>query len=250
MKSSNSNKNLPHNTWLRHIAIACFWLVVWQLLFFIYNKDFILPSPLQTAKTLGLLLGQVTFYQACGITLLRVVIGLLLSFGCGVLLALLSYQNTFIRTVFSGMVTTLKSMPVMSVILFAILFIVSGMVPIFVCFLMCFPVIYTNLLQGLDSTPLEYLELANVYKFSTKTKIEFILLPWAKPYLKAGLAICAGLSWKTVVAAEVLASPKISMGYHLLLSKTYFEADELFAWTIAIIVLSLIFENCVKRALK
>src|SRR5665647_223018 len=242
MKNSRSTKNLMYNLWFRHIAIACFWLVVWQLLFLLYDKDFILPSPFQTAKTLGLLLGQGTFYQASGITLLRVVIGLLLSFGSGVLLALLSYQNSFIRTVLSGMVTALKAMPVMSVILFAILCIVSGMVPVFVCFLMCFPVIYTNLLQGLDSTPLEYLELADVYKFSTKTRIEYVLLPWARPFLKAGLAICAGLSWKTVVAAEVLASPKISMGYHLLLSKTYFEADELFAWTIAIVTLSLLFE--------
>ena len=48
----------------------------------------------------------------------------------------------------------------------------------------------------------------------------------------------SGLAFKVVVAAEVLAVPKYSMGYNLLNAKVYLETDELFAWLIVIVVLS------------
>jgi NitT/TauT family transport system permease protein len=52
-----------------------------------------------------------------------------------------------------------------------------------------------------------------------------------------------------VVAAEVLSSPKFSMGYNLLNAKVYLETEALFAWIIAIVTLSVIFERIVKRLL-
>ena len=57
-----------------------------------------------------------------------------------------------------------------------------------------------------------------------------------------------GLAWKAGIAAEVLSVPGHSIGKHLFEAKLYFETEELFAWTLAVIVLSLVIERLVLRA--
>ena len=150
----------------------------------------------------------------------------------------------------SGITAVFKATPVMSVIMFCILFLLSGTVPVVVCFLMCFPVFYTNILAGFDSVPREQLEVISLYTDRLIPRVIYVLLPASKPYIYAAISLGAALAWKTVVAAEVLSSPKISMGYHLLLAKTYFEADQLFAWTAAIVLLSVAFTGTLKRICK
>jgi ABC-type nitrate/sulfonate/bicarbonate transport system ATPase subunit len=53
------------------------------------------------------------------------------------------------------------------------------------------------------------------------------------------------MSWKVVVASEVLAIPKYSIGYQMLNSKYYLETADLFAYMIVLIVLSLLMERAV-----
>ena len=51
-----------------------------------------------------------------------------------------------------------------------------------------------------------------------------------------------GLAWKAGIAAEVIAAPKYSIGAMLYQSKVYFETTDLFAWTLVIIIMSLLIE--------
>ena len=69
------------------------------------------------------------------------------------------------------------------------------------------------------------------------------------PHIYSALSISLGFSWKSVVAAEVLSSPKYSMGFNLYETKLYLNTSELFAWTIAIIIVSIIFEKGLKSLL-
>jgi len=85
---------------------------------------------------------------------------------------------------------------------------------------------------------------------SAADTMSYIYLPSVTPEISASLNLIAGLSWKTVVAAEVLATPHFSMGYNLMNAKTYLETADLFAWTISIICFSLVFEKIIKRILK
>ena len=76
------------------------------------------------------------------------------------------------------------------------------------------------------------------------------MIPARMGYIKAGLSMCAGLSWKSTVAVEVLSNPRISMGYHLLSAKMYLEGADLFAWTVGIVLLSVCFEKLLKHLLR
>jgi ABC-type nitrate/sulfonate/bicarbonate transport system ATPase subunit/ABC-type nitrate/sulfonate/bicarbonate transport system permease component len=234
----------------RAILIALFWLLVWQIIYLIVGRDLIVPSPRDAFKSFGILLTSAVFYRDVAATIFRCVIGILLSFISGFATALLAYRFSAVRSLLSLPVLIFKAMPVMAVIIFLLLCLTSGKVPVFVCFLMCYPVVYTNLLSGFDHISRQHLELAKLYRLNPGDLVAFIFIPSIMPEISASLNLIAGLSWKTVVAAEVLASPQFSMGYNLMNAKIFLETANLFAWMISIICFSLLFEKIIKQIVK
>ena len=234
----------------RKLAAALLWLAVWQLASMAYGRSFVLPSPVLTCRHLLQLCTQGTFWQSCGATLLRVAAGLFLACLLGFICARAAQKSSIAKEILAVPAAVIRSVPVMSVILIALLALKSAVVPLFVCFLMCFPVMYTNILQGFESVPDEYRELAQVYRVEGGRYFTKIMIPASMGYIKAGLSMCAGLSWKSTVAAEVLSNPRISMGYHLLSAKMYLEGADLFAWTVGIVLLSVCFEKLIRHLLR
>ena len=52
-----------------------------------------------------------------------------------------------------------------------------------------------------------------------------------------------GMAWKAGIAAEVLCTPRYSIGSALYSSKIYLDTPGLFAWTAAVILLSVLLEH-------
>lgn len=248
MREKIQGENNIHTQWKR-VGILAFWLALWQIGAMMVNMPLILPTPLESMVQLVRLLGTGAFYWDVTYTLYRCVVGIAYSFLAGVLTAFLSYRYLFFRELLSLPVNFLKSTPVMAVIIYALLLLTSSQVPIFVCFMMCFPVVHINLLSGLDNVGKEYLEMAQVFQVSSRDQYRYIYLPSIEPEVKASLNLIAGLSWKSVVAAEVLSVPAHSMGYNLLNAKVYFETPELFAWIVAIVGFSYGFERIIRKLL-
>ena len=67
-------------------------------------------------------------------------------------------------------------------------------------------------------------------------------MPSLLPFFSAAMKTSLGLAWKAGIAAEVLAVPALSIGKKLFESKAYLETTDLFAWTLVVILLSLIIE--------
>ena len=59
-----------------------------------------------------------------------------------------------------------------------------------------------------------------------------------------------GLSWKAAIAAEVICTPKETIGAGIYNAKIYLETPSLFAWTITVIILSVILEKILGMILK
>lgn len=234
---------------LKGVLILLFWLLIWQLLWLLVGREVVLPSPLATFRALAGLVATRSFYQDVWATMHRVILGILLSFAAGFVCAVAAYAVPLLREGLSPAVRFLMSVPVMAVIIFALLWLTSDQVPIFVCFLMCYPIAYTNILSGLDSLDRETLEMSRLFRLRRRDLVRSIYIPFVSPHIKSALSLTTGLSWKTVVAAEVLSSPKFSMGYNLLNAKVYLETEALFAWIIAIVSLSMIFERAVRLIL-
>ncbi len=70
-------------------------------------------------------------------------------------------------------------------------------------------------------------------------------MPQVKPYLLSGMSLSLGLAWKAGVAAEIIGIPDGSLGEMLYESKAYLNTVDLFAWTVIIVLISVLFEKAV-----
>ena len=63
------------------------------------------------------------------------------------------------------------------------------------------------------------------------------------PYFFSGALSAFGLSWKVVVAAEILCLPKSAIGSALQTAKVHIETTDVFAITMSIIIISFVLET-------
>lgn len=234
---------------LKVFFVAIFWLAVWQIASILIEQSLFMPSPAETFSSLSALIITEGFWLSIVFTLYRVVFGIAVSFVLGISMAYAAAHINIIENLLRPVVAAIKSTPIMSIIVIALVWFSASFVPVFSCILLCFPIFYTNTLTGIRSVEKNYMELAKVYKIPRKRVIREITLPSILPHIYSALSVCLGFSWKSVVAAEVLSSPKYSMGFNLYSTKLYLDTPQLFAWTIAIIIISLIVEKVLKQLL-
>ena len=80
--------------------------------------------------------------------------------------------------------------------------------------------------------------------------VKYVYLPALRPYFTAAATTAMGFTWKACIAAEVICTPKGSIGAGIYNAKIYLETPELFAWTIAVILLSVLLEALLKGLLR
>lgn len=232
------------------VVVLLFWISLWQILYLIVGKAVLVPSPLDTIRCLWNMVQEKDFYLHILFTLERVLIGVGLSLVLGMLFATLSYKMQFIALLLKPMVALMKSTPIMAIIILALLWFKSNEVPIFVCILMCYPIVYTNLLTGLRALDKELIEMSKLYQVKRWIAIRKCYLPQISRYFLASVQLGLGMAWKVVIAAEVLALPQYAIGDALLSAKLYIETTEVFAWIIVIVGLSQLGENIVDLLFK
>ena len=222
-------------------------MIIWYLAAHFVGSELILPGPHAAFRALIRLLGTGSFYLNVLWTVIRTVLGIAVSFALGVVFAVLANRSAPLREFLRLPVNFFKSIPVMAIIIYVILVVKSDWVAVVVCFLMCFPIAYTNILNGLGALDVKYIELGRMLRLNDRQMVRYIIRPSLDTQIKTALSLITAMSWKVVVASEVLAIPKYSIGYQMLNSKYYLETADLFAYMIVLIVLSLGMEKLVDR---
>ena len=169
--------------------------------------------------------------------------GFLLAALLGILLGALAAGVSPVRQLLEPAVLTIKSIPVASFVILVLIWVPSENLSVVISFLMVFPVIYTNVLNGIESTDRKLLEMAEVFRISLPRRIRYIYASQVLPFFRAGCSVALGLCWKAGVAAEVIGIPDGSIGERLYMAKVYLNTPDLFAWTIVIVLISLVFER-------
>lgn len=233
-----------------NILAILFWIVVWQIAAMIINKEMFLASPLAVVGALCNLIRMNTFWISLSHSFIKIVSGFVLGIVIGTLLAVLSYKNRICKELMEPLMKVIKSIPVASFIILALLWISSANLSILISFLMVIPIVYTNILQGLYHVDSKLLEMAQVYQIGWYKTIKYLYIPDVMPYFISACSIGLGFCWKAGIAAEVIGLPKNSIGESLYEAKLYLMTKELFAWTIVIIIISVVFEKVVMAFLK
>lgn len=243
MKASTTPLKEKARRAVRSAAVVLFWLLVWQLAYLMVNRELYLPAPLSVLERLTELVRLPRFWHDVSLSMGRVAAGFALSVAAASLLGIAAGLHSGVHMLLAPMVTAIKAAPVMSFIMIALFWFSSGQVPVFICFLMCFPIIWTNMVEGIRNVDPHYLELAHVYRIKLTVRIRRLYIPSLLPYFSPACLNALGYGWKVGVAAEVLSHPLRSIGGHLYEAKAYLDSTELFAWTVVVIGLSLAFES-------
>lgn len=238
----------PKRPWLRALLAGAFWLAVWQAIAMAIGKPLILPSPLETGAALLHLMGTGAFYLAVGGTLLRIGLGFLAAVVLGVVLGALSAASPFAEGLLRPLRSLIKATPVISFILLVKLWMHSDIAPAFIAFLMVLPMIWANVLAGIRGADANLLEMARVFALRPARIVRLVYLPSLLPQLLTAAATGLGFAWKSGVAAEVMVRSAHSIGKNLVESQLYIETPALFAWTAAVVLLSILLERLLVAA--
>ena len=233
------------SSWGVRLGVLVFWLAIWQIVAVAINQDIVLTSPIQTIQTLFSLAQLREFWVSIGLSLLRIFVGGALAFTSGSLLAFLSFKYKLVKLLFEPLISTIKSIPVASFVILLLIWVRTPYLSISISFLMALPIIYIAVLEGLLGTDQKLIEMANVYQIHGWYRVKAIYLSQLMPSLKTATSLAMGFCWKSGIAAEVIGLPTFSIGEHLYNAKVYLDTPALFAWTLVVIVMSVLGETIV-----
>ena len=225
------------------LAAVVFWLVVWQGAAMAIGQEVFLVSPLQAFGTLVQLLPQAEFWQRVAFSAGHILLGFVLGGVCSVLLAVAAERWLWVDAMLAPVMQLVKATPVASFIILALVWVSGKSLSILISFLMVLPVLYGAVRTGLESADPQLLEMARVFRVPLGRRLRGIYLPQVMPYFRTAVSLGLGLCWKAGAAAEIIGLPAGSMGERLYTAKVYFQTADLFAWTVTIVAVSVVFER-------
>ena len=234
----------------KNLLAILFWMAAWHMLSLAVGNQLLLPTPLQVLRRLGALAQTLLFWQITAVSIGRILLGILSAIILGVLLAILAAASGLVDALIAPVMTVIQATPVASFAILVLIWLDRDYVPVLICAMMVLPVVFGNVCTGIRETDPQLLELARVYRLPKLRVLKRIYLPSVLPYFRAACSSALGLGWKAGIAAEVLTVPRSSIGRMISESKLYLLTEDLFAWTLSVVALSLLLQTIMLRLLK
>lgn len=226
------------------------WFALLSIAALLVGNPLLLPMPSLVLKRLFLMLLEGEFYKTVLFSLVRILAGLAIGVTIGAILGLLSFLSTSVRSLLAPLLTVVRSTPVASFVILIWSFTGGRSLPLVISALMVIPIAADQLLKGLETADPMLRETSSVFQIPAARALLIYRLPAALPYFFGAVVTSAGFAWKAGIAAEILAMTKNSIGRHIYEAKSYMETADLWAWTLAVILLSLTLELLVKKTLR
>ena len=236
---------------MKRIVLTCLSIllipVAWQLLSWQMAQPQLIPSFPDLIRALLRLVYTPGFLVSIGTTCLRACVGLLLSLAAASITAFLLNRSEAIRFLFMPWLSLLRSVPVISFILLALIFLNPEMIPLLIAFLTMYPLLTENLLKGLMNRRDSWKMLARQFHLNAWNCLFQINYPQLKPYLFSGLASAVGFGWRAIIMGEVLSQCVDGIGKRMKEAQVFIDVPELIAWTLVAIVLSWLTDKLISR---
>jgi len=228
---------------VRLLLVVAFWLAVWQVAAAVVHHDLLLAAPGDVLARLAELVVTPGFWSTVAHTLVRIVAGFVIGSVLGVAGAVLAAAARWAEALLTPLATVVRTMPVVSFIILVLIWADSSRLAVVISALMVAPVLYATALQGIRSRDVALLEMAAVFGVPLWRRLRAVDVPAVVPFLLAGARVAVGLAWKSGIAAEVIGLPQGSIGERLYQAKIWLSTADLFAWTVVIVILSLLVER-------
>ncbi|BAZ65406.1 MAG: nitrate ABC transporter permease [Pelatocladus maniniholoensis HA4357-MV3] len=204
------------------LAIAIF-LLIWQL--FSWFPGATLPGPIKVIQDTWILI-LYPFYDKGGIdkglfwqiwaSLQRVAIGYFFAAVFGIALGILIGINKTMSKALDPLFQLLRTVPPLAWVPISLAALRQNEpAALFVIFITAIWPILINTAVGVKEIPQDYNNVAKVLQLSKKDYFFNILIPAALPYIFTGLRIAIGLAWLAIIAAEIVMSGIVGIGFFI-----------------------------------
>lgn len=204
------------------IAIAIF-LTIWQL--FSWLPGATLPGPIKVVQETWILIlypfydkgdtDKGLFWQIFA-SLQRVVVGYSFAAIVGIGLGILVGLNKMLSKALDPIFQLLRTVPPLAWVPIALAALQKNQpAALFVIFITAVWPILINTAVGVRQIPQDYNNVARVLRLSRKKYFFKVLFPAALPYIFTGLRIAIGLAWLAIIAAEIVMSGIVGIGFFI-----------------------------------
>ena len=232
------------------IPALLFWTAVWYLAALWLRNPLLLPTPVQVLRCLGSMVVTAAFWQTAAVSIARILLGVVCAVALGTVLAVLTAKSALLHSLIAPAMTAMQATPVASFTILVLIWVERDFVPVLICGMMGLPIVWNSVSSGIRMTDPQLLEMAKVYRLSRGRMLQRIWIPSVMPFFRTACVSSLGLGWKAGIAAEVLTVPKRSIGRMISESKLYLLTEDLFAWTLAVVLLSLLLQKIMLGLLK
>ena len=227
------------------IGIIIF-IALWSFISKKINSEIIFPNIKSIINKLLEIVSEKSFYKDLLSSMIRVLITFALSFLAAFIFGIISGIFNGFRYILMPMINFIRTIPTIPLILVAVIWFDNNTVPIFVSMLVIFPILYDSVCNGIINVDKNLIDMSLSYNVSLKTQIINLYIPSIKPYILTGVSQSMGITWKSILAAEILAMPSLGIGTKLYESHLYLDTIGLFAYCLIAVIFNGIFEIIIR----
>ena len=234
--------NFPRQTFVSLLVFAVCWETLSHLAPYLGIPPFAIPSFVKIARSIA----DITPIDIV-VTLARVIAALIASFVLGVAAAMAMYRSETLDNYLHPMIRILMAVPVVSWILFAVLWFPGVEFRIgFVLVVVCGPVFLVDALDAMRGVPRELRQMMRSFRPTTLQYFRKLILPAIVPTIFTSWKVNISLAIRVVTIAELVGAVT-GIGHQLSVAQELFSVSDVFAWTIVLVALLFLLEALVTR---
>lgn len=195
-------------TWLLPIASVVVFLALWQIVGASINP-ILMATPVSVAQAFWTIIADGTLVPAFARAMEVLAVGFALATAVGIALGVVMGRSRSADRVISPYVSFFQATPLIGLVpLVVIWFGIGFEAEVVVTFLLAVWSIIINTSEGVRNTPQSLLDMARVYHAGERSTVRQIAIPYAVPYIFAGLRIALAKALIGVIIAEMDVSLK------------------------------------------
>lgn len=223
-----------------------FFFIIWERVALYIDNSLLFPRVSEIFLSLKNLVASGDFTLILWNTLSRFFISIVFSLILAIIFSVASYRYEVIGFLLFPFIIFLRAVPTIAIIIVVLIWSSVERVPIVVGMLILFPILYESILGGIKNVDKNLLKMSKVFKVPTKRVVRDIYIPSIYYSISSNIPSYIGLTFKVIIAGEVLSQESLSIGGEIFINKIYLESSNIFAWIIVVIVLNYLLEKGLK----